>query len=472
MSPEQRREVLEQLLARVRQTVAERGLSTPIDLPPRSMRPPPNDVAIAADPEQADGGVAIPSGGFHEMETAYAEVAPVVLESAMRSAPPPAMPPAPPPPVSRPLVRFEFEDEVTATGDPGEIEAMVLAEAVAADAVARASDPPLSGPSTVPPAMQAPRYEESHERRSAPLELDDLDSLGAPPPATYSDAPGPVVVPPLPRFEAPQHVANLEPLPSYELEPRYEPASPTTVDVDDDDDDVIQLDAEDLSSVPPDSIRGEEAAHGEEAGPETEHAGFVDRVSIDDIEAAALPEPEPPPYAEPQYAPPPAFAEPPPYVPPPAYVEPPAFVVPPPPEPAPVAADAEAIPESQRQPRALDRPIDDVIEGIDHDDEPPPESGEVESQRYPATAAPIVDEVSSDVISADVISAEGVDGDDAPTPKPVLAEQTAETRSIGAVDVVDRPPPPDAQVTQFSGNRPRVSSAFGDLLDQALSLGE
>ncbi|NUO54305.1 MAG: hypothetical protein HOV80_36130 [Polyangiaceae bacterium] len=459
MSPEERREVLEQLLARVRQTVAERGLSTPIDLPPRSMRPPPAEVAHLehAHAGDGDGGAAYTSGGFHEMETAYAEVAPVVLESAMRSAPPPAMPPPPPPPVSRPLVRFEFEDEITATGDPGEIEAMVLAEAVAADAEGRVSEPPLSGPSTVPPAMQAHRYEERQDRRSVPLELEDLDSLGAPPPVTPSDAPpAPVVVPPLPKFEPPP-MANLEPLPSYELEPSYEPASPTSVDAEDDDEEVIQLDAEDLASVPPEPAHAEQ----EEAGPETEHAGFVDRISIDDIEAAALPEPEP---ELPPYVPPPAYVEPPPYVEPPAYVPPP----PPPPDLPPVAVEAEAIPESQRQPRALDRPIDDVIEGIDHDEEPPPESGEVESQRYPAAGAPIVDEVSSDVVSAEAMDV----GDDAPTPKPVFQEQTAETRSIGAVDVIDRPPTPDVQVTQFSGSRPRFSNAFGDLLDQALSLGE
>ena len=42
----------------------------------------------------------------------------------------------------------------------------------------------------------------------------------------------------------------------------------------------------------------------------------------------------------------------------------------------------------------------------------------------------------------------------------------------GAVDVVDRPPVPGVPVIAFSNARPRPVVSFGDVLDEALSLGE
>ncbi len=517
MTPEERREVLEQLLARVQQTVAERGLTTAaVDFSRRPARAPePAPIGIEPPPpasyrnmfagshpdgrpidagemdaEQPIDLVAVrPQIEGSELERAYAQAVDVTSEPVAVD-----LPPAPPPPVSRPLVRFEFEDEITATGDPDEIEAMALAEAAAAEAEARADqEPPLSGPSTVPP----PQRRDSVVR--PPLELDDLDSLGAPPPATYSDAPpAAAAVPPAPRapmFE-PDHHTNgrsplappvayepppppppayveppppvpsylqpsplpppqaqveppppvyveppLPPVPSY-LQPSplppppsyreplpppayfdapppppptpyFEPAPPGTPqelvpEPIQNDEDVIELEDSEVSSVPP------PPAYYEEPIPETEHAGFVDRSSIDHIEASALP-----------------------------------------------GFDGEAVPESQRQPRELDRPIDDRIDGIEHDDEPPPESGEVESQRYPA--AHIADEISHE--RAEII-------DEAPTPRPIQPDVTAQTSSVGAVDVIERSPPMDVPVATFQGTRPKAETAFGELLDQALALGD
>ena len=67
----------------------------------------------------------------------------------------------------------------------------------------------------------------------------------------------------------------------------------------------------------------------------------------------------------------------------------------------------EEVPASQRQRRVEDRPLDDALEGIS---EPPPESGEVESQRYTKVSEEI---------------------------DPI--EQTTEVRALASVDVADRP---------------------------------
>jgi hypothetical protein len=97
----------------------------------------------------------------------------------------------------------------------------------------------------------------------------------------------------------------------------------------------------------------------------------------------------------------------------------------------------EEVPASQRQMRTEDRPLDDALEGVS---EPPPESGEVESQRYTKVA----DEI----------------------------EQTTEVRALASVDVVDRPPVDEGiAVASFSGTlassrRP----SFGEILDSALDL--
>lgn len=155
----------------------------------------------------------------------------------------------------------------------------------------------------------------------------------------------------------------------------------------------------------------------------------------------------------------------------------------------------EPAPESQRQKVYEERPVDDVLEGIS---EPPPESGEVESQRSISRSResmesrPEDDIVDADELGAvDVVDADelGVlevtatrgldehdehalleDDDDGPvTPRPT-PEVTAEVRSLGDVDVVERPSPPKVEVAVFRGTSKRAALSFGELLDRALEL--
>ncbi|HTJ85585.1 MAG TPA: hypothetical protein VL400_27900, partial [Polyangiaceae bacterium] len=114
-------------------------------------------------------------------------------------------------------------------------------------------------------------------------------------------------------------------------------------------------------------------------------------------------------------------------------------------------------PASERKPRDAARPIDDALPGI-ADDEEPPESGEVESQRYPT-------------IARESARAPLSDSPDAPTPIPPPPDDTAEVRALGSVDVVDRPAIVSAQPVYVVAERQRVTRTFGDLLDDALSLG-
>lgn len=433
MSPEERREVLEQLLERVRRNAAERGRAVPLE------------------ENHAQGN------NNHAVD--YAS------DSQTLDLVPPRVAPTPTP--SRPLVRFEFEDEQTSTGDPDQIEALVLAEAAAAEAAARGdSEEPLSGPSTIPPALPPISGSDGPGR----LELEDLDSLGPPPgyqpPQTSVPPPPPsyLTPPPLPpayvgsppSYDPPPAYEPAPPPPAYVAPPPYEPPPPAYEpppyvaeppryltepppaaeaegEILIDDEAVIELDEADLRSVPPEPGPMEaafdaassppEEDYGEH-GPQTDHAGFVDRSSLADIEAAVLPAA--------------ADAE-------------------PPPEPEP-----EPIPESQRQKRELDRPIDDVLEGVE---EPPPESGEVESQRYPANATPIVDEVSAERIAE-------ADLDEAPTPPPLSRAAAPEPIDLASPARVERPIPAAADVATFGGARPREVSSFGDLLDLALTLGD
>ena len=457
MSPDERREVLEQLLERVRRNAAARPLSAP---------PPPPVEAPISDPPTA-------VLAFDEPEIV------------------PAAPVAAPP-----LVRFDFEEEQTSTGDAEQIEALVLAEVAAAEAAARGDEEPLSGPSTIPPAGLGDA--------GAPLELEDLDSLGAPA-QSPSQAPRPITLPPLappPNVEhahgapvtpeEPPYVATpavYEPPPAYEppppafassthaeatsfeaeppalvtAPPRYltEPPPPPAVapdDVEVDDEAVIELDEADLTSVPPEPMQAAfDAAVGaaDDADPSSQpdHAGFVDRSSLAEIEERASV--APPSSVEPEAAPAPTAEMPAPAEPGAASAEP---SRPAPPAPAP----AELVPESQRQKRELDRPIDDVLEGVD---EPPPESGEIESQRYPASATPLVDEVSVERVAEPDI-------DEAPTPAPMSRGAPAELLTFGAPSVVERPPAPAVDVATFRGTVQREGTTFGELLDRALSLGE
>ncbi len=452
MSPDDRREVLEQLLERVRRNAAARSFAPAAAETSGDLQP-----AV----HTGDNGV---DGALHGDETALPAASPPEHAEQDDASEPYLASPAPPPAgPSRPLVRFEFEDEQTATGDPYQIEALVLAEAAAAEAAARGLDDPLPGPSTIPPAMPpgptAPGY------GSGPLELDDLDSLGAPP-LTSGEAMPPAWVPPLPPppaiDEPPAYVAEppayvAEP-PAYVAEPPAYVAEPppSVTEIADDDESVIELDEADLASVPPEPMAPPEpladpmtaayeaglggAQAYDDQGPETDHAGFVDRQSIEDIEAAVLPTEEPASPAEVAHADP---------------------------APAPPRIE-EPAPESQRKVRELDRPIDDALDGVDAEEEPPPESGEVESQRYPAQAAPIVDEVSADRRVDEPVHDEAA-LDEAPTPPP---RSRLAADAGPSVTVIERPPPPDVAVAAYAGARPRADDSFGTLLDRALSLGE
>jgi hypothetical protein len=461
VSPDERREVLEQLLERVRRNAAQRNLAPPaVDHPAVDAYAPSHpgtngvEAALHADGVSVPPPMPPPQPVEDDRETT----------GYLASPEPPAASP------SRPLVRFEFEDEQTATGDPDQIEALVLAEAAAAEAAARAIEEPLDGPSTTPPPM--PAGPTAPGGSAEPLELEDLDSLGAPAPTSAEAVPPPWVppLPPPPAIEEPQAPAYVTPPPAYVAEPpayvaappayvpeppayeppayeppayeppAYEPpayvaAPPSSqvTEIADDDDSVIELDEADLASVPPEPMAAEPMAAAyeagldaaqayDDAGPETDHAGFVDRQSIEQIEAAVLPADEP------------------------------------------VAAVAEPAPESQRKVRELDRPIDDALEGVEAEEEPPPESGEVESQRYPSAAAPIVDEVSAER------HVEEAELDEAPTPPPRSRALSADAGP--SVSVIERPQAPEVAVAAYEGARPRGDDSFGALLDRALALGE
>lgn len=112
-------------------------------------------------------------------------------------------------------------------------------------------------------------------------------------------------------------------------------------------------------------------------------------------------------------------------------------------------------PVSSRQ--ALDpaRAIDDRLDGVA---EPPPESGEVESQRYPVGAAPSVH------------APEEPSAQSEPRREPATSAQ-ADARDLDPV-VVDRPTSEgEPEVPVFAGRRASVDLSFGELLDAALSLG-
>lgn len=109
----------------------------------------------------------------------------------------------------------------------------------------------------------------------------------------------------------------------------------------------------------------------------------------------------------------------------------------------------ESVPGSQRQKVAA---LDD---GSARESEPPPESGEVESQRYALAGAGA---------GADA------DADETPTPRPIV-DVTAEVRSLGDVEIAERQPAVRVEVASFRGSVPKRLS-FGELLDRALDLAD
>ncbi len=553
MTPDERREVLEALLLRVQRNVAERGLDMHADQRPAPLRLGTPELDVVTQPHayaEPDG----PSSGEP-------------LHAPLLATTPMTEPGVPPPRASRPLIRFEFEDEVTATGDPAEIEALALAELAAAGA--GPDEPALAGPSTIPPPMEAAdsapvpfEAPTTAEGRSGGLEL-DLDSLGGPaspgptappayvpigappvsgipsyatpapaPPAYVASepapappayvapgyaapgyvAPEPAPAPPAyvapapaaPAYVAPEpappaYVAPGYTAPGYEdrgyaapeyaapepppapdayaapayvaSSPPYAVAQPTAPGDDGhfDEDAIIELDEADIASMPPEPLHADDRAHpGDEEAPATDLHGYVDRTSLADIETdASSREPHEPaaPSSPSSYPGRPTLFE----------------------AGHPGATEAgEEIPESQRQPRVADRPIDDALPGVDADEELPPESGEVESQRYPAAAAApmIADEPSG--VSERSSSYPEDDADDAPTPppraaaEPVRADDGAPDPRDGAAQApglelqrYERPVPQNgAPVARISGARPQVAATFGELLDSALTLGE
>ncbi len=438
MTPDERRHVLEDLLAKVRRSASDRGIELPKELPPGTFKRG-RELAKAAAPEQEpeDRATELELRPAEEMEasaslpvedepallsnghgqgavvlTRFSEAAigthaPLALVDAPLPDPtespafksmqarvvPPAAPPEHEPGVddddddspatsvsisfgAEPEVErtaggaqsssaFEaaFDDEVTATGDPAQIEAMALAsEAEDGDRPTRVSSMP-----------------------AVPLSLDDLD---------LSDLGSAMPPPPMP---APPMAAPASKSPAYLKPPpvvRPPPAPP--------------------APVPPPVQLAPESAE-----PATLDPGLVAAVAPHEPAAPLPPE-----------------------------------------EAAPVS--------SQRLVTDLDRIEDHSPLDVE---EPLPESGEVESQRYPAGRS---DEVARDV-TLDPHAA-------SPTPRPppprqeaedVLADRTAEVRGLGSVLVVERPAlEPGIAVAVFRGSpAPARRDTFGELLDRALDLG-
>jgi hypothetical protein len=375
-----------------------------------------------------------------------------------------ASPQAPPlqPPPSRQPFDAAFEDEITATGDPAEIEAAVLASSGPQRAHIPTPPPtpapityvptgappapptrvvtpvPPAPPTRVMPQSTAPVPQRLSSLPAVPLTLDDLDldGLGTPeaaisvpppraasylPPTRLSQPPAMAVrppPPPAPYIPTPPPPApyiptppprRLTPPPRIPTPPPYVPAPPR----------LPTPTAPAYGATPPppmmsasDAIELEDGDIVESSpSPAMADSGMHDSV----MPGFAMPDPMAtlPGSREPFAAG--AF------------------------DPRGSSPDVDdEVPASQRQMRVEDRPIDDALEGIS---EPPPESGEVESQRYTKVAEEI--------------------------------EQTTEVRALASVDVVDRTALDleGAPVASFTGKL--ASSArpsFGEILDSALDL--
>ena len=121
------------------------------------------------------------------------------------------------------------------------------------------------------------------------------------------------------------------------------------------------------------------------------------------------------------------------------------------------AAASEAPPASVRQPRDELRPLDTALPGLE-DEEPPPASGEISSQRQPTAAG------EPPAVEVRLVA------QPAPVPAPALAAQAPAVVEVAA-DVTVRFPLEGDAASFLGAVRAERPASFGELLDAALSLG-
>lgn len=548
MTNDERLEVLEGLLAKVRRAATDRGLFLPQALPPgvfkdriakraqngaevssmievERVEPAQNGVEridpVEPAPEArllaADRGKAEPPRLTAFAETGKGNHAPLALVKGPTEAPPVSVTtrsleldaPAP----SAPLIEFSpvFDDEVTSTGDPEEVEAMMLAEL----AVAEEEEEIELAPESVEPApVTASSHPPAAPVEAAPSAEVELRTPVVDDPAKYASSPPPLPMsakrptdPDATRFPLASSVPSAG---RRSYAPR--PSVPLELDIDD-----LDLSVEIPKAAPAPSLSALERAFAKRPEPAPSSGDIAAPISA---EAPRTPLPATLASNDRVPAAPPAFdaepegielesealeAE---------VSEPEAVISEPALTPRMDALEPslaspslleqierglhdEPVPESQRQKVVEARPVDDALEGVS---EPPPESGPVESQRYASHAReslesqpeeahePELEEERDPLASSwassgshaalrvplppqglepDIVE---VERDESPTPQP-LHDVTAEVRSLGDVDVIERPAIPEVEVTIFRGDVRRPISSFGELLERALDLG-
>jgi hypothetical protein len=266
VTPDERLSVLETLLAKVRRSAADRGLSLPTELPPKAQRGEPPTLArdvgerlaaaaaeAAAGPDSddepsslvADSGRQEPSAPVNGTPapkiklTAFDE--PPTEERTAVSVVPSHVAIAAAAAATGGLVRFEggFHEEETSVGNPDEMEALALVDAHDAEQGREVADssPDADGPATLPPPaphgqlssrppVVVTRSERPSARPSAPLDLEDLDAEYGPDPRS---APPPAPAPTLPTPIAPGRPASAPPPAPVVAPPAYVAKPPTPV---------------------------------------------------------------------------------------------------------------------------------------------------------------------------------------------------------------------------------------------------
>ena len=517
MTRDERISVLEGLLEKVRQSARDRGLALPSDgshgllRVTASPRLELSDEETAAPSEKHAGLVDSNGAPQSKPKLLSFEDAPSEARTAVSSVPA-HVAIAAAAAARGGLVRFDgaFAEEPTSVGDPDQIEALALADAHAAEQGRDSVDeaPDADGPITLPPAASVrapePVLVRTSARPSAPLALADLeeefgDSL-PPQPTDAPAAPGPAPLYPTSPIAPPAYVGppmsdRSPPMPPAYVAspastrpavapPAYVPPSTTLIEP--------PPFAEPSRRDPPSTTRSGTEPPAAIAPPprvadalqeaEPASTGYVDVSELDVIELdeAELIQSTPPETSlEPLRIPSPQQSE-----------EGEVFdrptrlsdatgiygdaeadedgepfdpvTLPPSRALAPLAegqrptSEDEDVPASERKPRDVARPLDDALPDVD-DEELAPESGEALSQRYPTNGR-------------EAARAPLSDSPDAPTPIPP-PDDTAEVRALGSVDVVDRPMVPALDPILMTSARARPARTFGELLDDALSLG-
>jgi hypothetical protein len=424
------------------------------------------------------------------------------VERFLREDTPPATTPPPTAPGRERDALLTFGDESTQTGDPVEAERLILLEQEAArqDRV----EPLLSAPEPPAPLLFAPEPRGSSTRpRPAAKDVEDSDAVSLV--IDDFDLAGPATIPPsalaspMIDIEAIENDALDIPDPGLDSEPEPEPF---------------------VRADPRATITNElalERARAESIRPSDRMAlPEVEEEIEEEVDMESLPPSAPTPARLPS---------------------PPAPLPPPPPVSSLELKDDDDVPSSVRKPVTLDRPVDDAFDGfgpVAPASEPPPESGEVPSQRRLLTP-PAVDVVKADAeVDASTAGAAlevsptladlgaglprlGSDEDDdddfagqtklfRKSERPFAedverveaeadsarAEQdededededyehaveegeyeaTKEIRTMGRVDVVERQPIAASDVIMLSEPRQKTAATFGELLDLALSIG-